>query len=190
MGLRHWEAYLSPYGQTILNLVTLGSASGLPLQAGDKQRYIAALREMDRTNPEKFVFEHLNQNLDILDVKSNSTILLTSILTVVCIAAIDHFKDVYLPIRPWTENALPWILRTGAGASSLALLLLISVHTLYWPSITEIQNKDVRTERLLNIRNWRTIRYRAAWRVTVLSLCILSIAVIYALIFPFLSEGI
>src|ERR1700685_3702765 len=97
---------VSPHGQRLLNILTAGATLGLPLGRNDKDKYIQSLRDMDKHDPEKFVFENLIGNLNILDFKANSTLLFVPILTAIYLYIIGEFNKKEYLHDFWTDRLL------------------------------------------------------------------------------------
>jgi hypothetical protein len=151
--------------RAILDRITLGVTRGLPFES-EKDDYLRSLTKGEQS----FELKHLYRELTILDGKAQSSILFTSILVLAYTPLRAH-----LGVSHLSENHFNWILDIGALCSLVAVLLLMCVQKLYWPPLQAFTEGSL-SEELLNIRNRRTIFYRVAWLLTMMSFATLASA--------------
>jgi hypothetical protein len=143
------------------------------LQFGDKQQtHIDAIKALGSNNPARFLYEHLNEDLNILDSKAHSTFIFASILVVIYVWIIDRI--IGLP-----SLLIHIVIYAGTVIAIVALVLLMFVQKLYWPPTNELSDENAWPIKFLLHRNRRTIYYRQAWRLIVISFFMLLCAILY-----------
>ena len=148
------------FGRKILD--AMGITHELPLSETERSEYIQNLRLLEDRKTQRFLFDHLYMNLDVLDAKTNSLIQFVAIL-----AAIQTWMVGYMQEH---KEMVPHVFIIGAFLSYIAGFLFLWVKKVHWSSYSDLQNEDAHALRLLDVRNKRTVRYRIGWQLTVASL--------------------
>jgi hypothetical protein len=163
------------FGRRILDLLTFGVTRELPLGAAQRQDYIKNLRLLSGAEAQRYLFEHLYSNLDVLDNKTNSMIQFISVLLAVYTAAVGYFLVSdgrrILALQP----SLKGLLVAGVSLSFAAVLLFMTVERVHWSSVDDLEQPDVHAKRLVLRRNVRTMSYRIGWRFSLLAVILLLI---------------
>lgn len=132
-----------------------------PEELGD---HIVALKRMTNAHEHQAIFEHLYSCLSILDAKSSSLLTFNSIILAV-----------FAIILPSTHGSSQWIaINTGMVTVLVSSLLLLSVVWVHWSTTDDLQDLEHHALTLLDVRRFRTIKYRLAWYLAVaavFSLC-------------------
>jgi hypothetical protein len=168
-------------GIRILRL--LGVLAELPLEKPDKERYWQWLKKLRGEDEDKFFIDHLTRHLDVLDGKANAVILFTSILAAVYLGMFGDVEKARGQMAPCTGSALRWTFLSGGALSLVGVMLLLCVEKIHWPDPETANYSDY----LLDLRNRRTIYYRAAWLLTVVSVIILAACVAFTYVVEFLK---
>jgi hypothetical protein len=148
----------------------------LPLEERDRKDYLTWLEKLHEKNRDQFIIDHLTRHLDVLDSKANAVILFTSVLALVYLEMTRYAETVPLPLTHRIDHPIGWALLVGGGFSFIAVMLLLCVERLHWPDAKTTETSKY-TDYLLRLRNRRTIYYRLAWLLTVLSVIILAATV-------------
>jgi len=106
------------------------------------------------------VFDHLYSCLSILDAKSSSMLAFNSII----IAVFAIFLTGSRTHGEWI------IINLGMAAILISALLLLSVVWVHWSATEDLLEAQRHGERLLRVRNSRTLRYRLSWCLAAISL--------------------
>jgi hypothetical protein len=167
---------LKKCGYRILSLLRITVA--LPLGDQDRKDYLAWVGKLHDKKRDQFIIDHLTRHLDVLDSKANAVILFTSILALVYVEMAKYAETVPLPLTHWIDHPVGWgwALLVGGGFSFIAVILLLVVQRIHWPNPKTTETFQY-TDYLLKLRNHRTIYYRLAWRLTLLSVIILAATV-------------
>ncbi|MBA7604960.1 MAG: hypothetical protein GH143_07090 [Calditrichaeota bacterium] len=134
--------------------------SQLPRTPDAIKAHIEALSEVVLSEKHKDVFDHLYSCLSILDAKSSSMLSFNSII----IAVFAIFMTGQLTL---TERV---IANVGMAAILVSALLLLSVVWVHWSPTGDLVDAEQHGKQLLQVRNYRTVRYRIAWYLAVFSL--------------------
>jgi len=151
--------------------------ASLPVDELGIQNYIAAwtrlLQETGHATPrqvQKSLFDHLYENLNVLDTKTGIVISLNGILVA---------SYVFI-LAPGTNR----ISRADAGAfllavlySVVAIMLCLRVIWVHWSSRVNLRDPASHMHALIRLRTRRTIGFRRAWTFTAVSLLALVILV-------------
>lgn len=125
----------------------------LPESESESRKYIENLSNLLGDQRQEPLFNHLYENLSILDAKSASLLQFNSIL----IAVFTIFLTAGITTIPFYV-AVAGILATLA--SSYLLLEVIWVH---WSTADQMEVSESHGLKLLEVRKSRTILYRIAW---------------------------
>ena len=158
------------FGRKILDCLTLGVTSDLPIGKLRKRAYIENLESLRANEEQKYLFEHLYMNLDVLDNKTNSLIQFVSILVALQTATVAYFITKKLQLE--------LVFLIGVGFAYLAGILFLTVEQVRWLSDEDLADDKGHAFRLLKIRDKRTILYRIGWWLTVMSLAILGYSIV------------
>jgi hypothetical protein len=139
--------------------------SQLPKTDRELRAHIRGLAHLTGRHDHQALFDHLYGCLSILDSKSASLLQFNSI-----ICAVYAIFMVGSLTRPaWMEIHLGM---TFVLISSLLLLTVVWVH---WSTTDHLENLEAHMLILLRVRRERTIKYRLAWYLSVLSLLTLAV---------------
>lgn len=134
--------------------------SQLQRTPAERKAYIAALSRVEASEEHRDLFEHLYACLSILDAKSQSLLGFNSII----LAVFAVFLTQALPA--WPARAA----YAGMAVILCSSFLLLSVVWVRWSTAEDLADADQHALRLLAVRNRRTVRYRLAWALSVVSL--------------------
>lgn len=134
--------------------------SELPRKPEEIEAHIEALTKVVLSKEHQDVFDHLYLCLSILDSKSSSMLSFNSII--IAVFAIVMTGTLTLP--EWA------FVNLGMASILVSALLLLSVGWVHWSTTQDLLDAREHGYRLLQIRNSRTVRYRLAWYLAVLSL--------------------
>ena len=138
--------------------------SQLPGKPEDMKAHIESLTKVVLSEEQSDIFDHLYSCLSILDSKSSSMVSFNSII----IAVLAIFMTRTLTFPEWA------FVNLGMAFILVSALLLLSVVWVHWSTTQDMQNPQEHGHHLLQVRNSRTVRYRLAWYLAVLSLASLS----------------
>jgi hypothetical protein len=138
----------------------LGLHAQLQRCAEERKVHLEALSEHVLGDKDKALFEHLYACLSILDTKSQSLLGFNSIIIAVFTILLGR-----------QLTTLGWVLAiAGVLLVTSCALLLLSVVPVRWSSTEDCNNPVLHKDRLLTVRNARTLRYRIAWFLAVVSM--------------------
>jgi hypothetical protein len=125
----------------------------------------------DRRTLQRALFEHVYNNLNVLDGKANSLISLSSMLT----ATFGVITSIMFSLHPREQlpNLEQWSLIAGGAYAIFSSLFCVMVIPLYWSSAEELSNTTVHLHALIKIRTTRTVYYRRARALATMSLLFL-----------------
>lgn len=130
--------------------------------------HIDALSRIAASETHQELFQHLYGCLSILDAKAQSLLGFNSIILAVF--------AIFLT-RPLSSSQAV-AAHGGMAIILLSSLLLLSIVWIHWSTTADLADADVHAQRLLSVRNRRTVRYRVAWLMSVVSLLVLGILLI------------
>lgn len=145
----------------------------LPLSEESIQAYITAWKSLygkmnssdDRT-AQRSLFEHMYYNLDILDSKTSTLLQFNAILIAV-----------YGFILPTEEISGAKFISSfhaiGVASALLAIILSLRVIWVHWSGVEDLEDEEQHILKLISVRNTRTIRYRRAWALSMISVLVL-----------------
>jgi len=149
----------------------------LPTRARDISNYIAAwtslLKATGSSRPrqvQRALFDHLYENLNILDAKTSSLIQLNGLLITGYIFVVSGDFDLDRDSAP--------LFVLGLAYTVIALLLCLRVIWIHWSSRADLRDPDAHIRALIRIRSKRTIEFRRAWTFTAISIAAIVITVI------------
>jgi hypothetical protein len=138
--------------------------SQLPRTVEDVDAHIRALSRMTAEHEHSAVFDHLYECLSILDSKSSSLLSFNSII----IAVFAIFTTETLAQVEWL------IISVGMAAVLASAFLLLSVVWVHWSTTEDLGRLKSHGMVLLMVRRGRTVKYRLAWWLSVISMIALS----------------
>ena len=140
------------------------------IQRTDSQRddHIDVLSKVVLSEVHQDLFNYLYSCLSILDSKSQSMLGFNSII--LAVFAIFMTRDL---------TSAQWIV-TNVGMATILMssLLLLSVVWVHWSTTEDLADAHAHARTLLAVRNLRTLRYRLAWLLGVISLLALALVLI------------
>jgi hypothetical protein len=121
-------------------------------------------KRLEAHEVQRQLFDHMYNNLNILDGKANSLIQLSGILVAAysVVATAEGFNP---------DARILFV--AGAVYAAVAVFLCLRVVWLHWSSRTDLDNGVEHMKGLIRVRNTRTIQYRRAWTFALLSLVLL-----------------
>jgi hypothetical protein len=144
--------------------------ASLPIDEPGIQSYISAwsrlLKQTGRSTPvdvQRSLFEHLYDNLNVLDTKTGILISLNGILIASYVFILSP-KDTQV----WNVDAPAFLL--AVAYSTFAIVLCMTVIWVHWSSRTNFEHADEHMHALIKLRTRRTIEFRRAWTFTAISL--------------------
>jgi hypothetical protein len=139
----------------------------IPITERQKKEYLSRLKQIafshntaiDEIQLQKYVFEHMYDNLTILDGKTAGILQFNGIL----LAAVGaFFADDF--VKGSNANLAVILLYNAAFNALLSVIFCHRVIWVKWSGSAELSSRDSHQEReLLSVRNSRTIFYRRAW---------------------------
>lgn len=158
---------------------------GLPLGNEAIKAYIGAWTSLlKRTAPsneravQQILFDHLYSNLNVLDSKTGSLIQLNGILMAAYTIVIGPYDD-----RLTLHTNARDLFFVGVAYATWALFRCLSVIWVHWSSTDNLRDPEQHMEKLILVRNARTIVYRRAWTFSILSLVALASLLLESLVF-------
>lgn len=142
----------------------------LPEKEAESRAYIENLSNLLGDSQQSPIFEHLYENLSILDAKSASLLQFNSILLAVF--------AIFLTAQVSTITFYAAMM--GIFASLVSSYLLLDVVWVHWSTADHMHVRDNHELKLLDVRKSRTILYRIAWNFSKFG--ILAIAVVVILV--------
>lgn len=155
---------------------------GLPSDDAAIRSYIDTWRNLIDGNEkhaphevQRRLFEHLYENLNILDGKTNSLIQLTAIL----FAAYAFVAT--MPSHRFDAPARSLFL-LGVVYAAVAVGLCLQVIWVHWSSKDDLENAQQHMISLIVVRTRRTILFRRAWTFAAISLLSLALLLLHEII--------
>lgn len=137
-----------------------GIKQGVYDDQGEFNKHISSLSTLPDSKEQEHLFNHLYECLSILDNKSSSLLQFNSIISAVFAIFINSNIDV-TPVLYVSSLGMSLLL-----VSCCLLLLVIRVH---WSDTEEMQDLESHGKALLEVRGYRTVRYRLAWYLSMVS---------------------
>ena len=134
--------------------------SQLPRTPDAIKAHLQALRNVVLSEEHQDVFDHLYTCLSILDAKSSSMLAFNSIIIAVF--------AIFMTRQPASAELI--LLNVGMAAILVSAFLLLSVVWVHWSPTGDLEDPEKHGRRLLQVRNSRTVRYRIAWYLAMISL--------------------
>ena len=151
--------------------------ASLPIDELGERNYIAAwtslLRKTGRPTPreiQKALFDHLYENLNILDAKTGIVISLNGIL-------IASYVFILAPVSNRVSRADAPAFLLAAAYSTVAIMLCLRVIWVHWSSRANLTDAVSHMQALVRLRTRRTVDFRRAWTFTAVSTVALVILV-------------
>ncbi len=161
----------------------------IPITEKQKEEYLRALKKIassrnyktEKTAQQKYVFDHMYENLNILDGKTNSILQFNGIL----LAAVG----IFLSDKLFTvSDFVTMILYNTAITSLLSVMLCHLVIWVKWSGSAELSSNELQERRLLSVRDSRTIFYRRAWWLSFISVIFLLLLILFEATLQFLKS--
>lgn len=150
------------FWHVVRNIISFGVIAELPIGEKEKKEYLTNLSEvLVRREQQRLLFAHFYYSLDIIDTKAGSMMQYISVLSALYVGTLGYVDQTQLGVRPY--------LASGAILVFGSVLAMLSVVRLHWTSPEHIVDETLQGQRLLTIRNGRTIRYRIGWVLSVIS---------------------
>ena len=150
--------------------------AALPLDERGVRAYRTAWRALlEKTRQaspqevQRSLFDHLYDNLNVLDAKTGVVISLNSIL-------IAAYVFILTPSNSVPAADLPAFM-LAVSYSTVAVFRSLLVIWLHWSSRANLQNPTAHMRALIRLRTKRTIQFRRAWTYTAVSLVALVILI-------------
>ena len=152
-----------------------GIKKGLPKNDAERAEYIESLSRCCADETHKRLFDHMYENLSILDNKSASLLQYNSVLLAI--------YTILLATETSKTVAGVSLLIFGMLLVTYSSFVLLGVVWVYWSTKDEIDNAWEHILVLLRVRYRRTIKYRKAWLASYTGMIVLAIfAVIHFLL--------
>jgi hypothetical protein len=147
---------------------------GLPQSEQQVAEYVESWKKLlgkeslDEHKVQQALFQHLYENLNILDGKAHSLIQLTGVLVTAYTVALalvfpsmlDHSKAPVAGLEAVTEQ---FVFTVGIAYASIAIFLCLLVIWVHWSNDGEIADSARHIKVLISVRNTRTRNFRRAW---------------------------
>lgn len=136
-------------------LFRLNIREQLPATDDDARAYVQRLTNLLGDGAQEPVFNHLYENLSILDAKSASLLQFNSVLVAVF--------TIFLTNDDVLKTASFYVGVAGILATLISCYLLLEVVWVHWSTNNHMTTPEAHALKLLEVRKERTILYRKAW---------------------------
>lgn len=133
----------------------------------DEKTYLISLTELINNKKQEAVFNHLYENLSILDAKSAALLQVNAILAAIF--------SIFLTSK--TSEFVFFDSVIGIITTLISSYLLLDVVWVHWSTTDHMKNSETHELKLIEVRKERTICYRQSWnftRVSVIAIFILA----------------
>lgn len=148
----------------------LGIYENLPRNCIEKRRHIAATMSALAQPESKNTLDHFYGTLSIIDNKASALLTHNSVIIAIYALCIKDSQNYFLII--------------GVFMTLIASVLLLSITWVHWSKTEELEDTELQLATLQDVRIERTIRCRAAWWLSGISVfvIVISLSIEYFLI--------